>query len=328
MENLIINSAILHIFDFPSRNVILSEETLNLEDKNLERYIRAHILKSMQDIRMTDGFFQEDSSFLNCIQQYSHDDINLLSFSKEIANTFFVPFENTIDKSFDALFCDYMYDEIHYLGLFLLESQKAITHYTQATENIYNTIVPSTCVLPSTSKKLNSFVYINLHTFSLKYCDETKWSDAIENFLKDQILKCTSEKSKKEILKEVQTIVEEVADQSNENPTVVLSKYKNFVKENCEVSDTLSFDSIAENVFPESKTLQEAFHSKAIEKELPKEVELPTQTVQRAMKNQRIKTDTGIELSFPTTYFQNPEIIEFINHPDGTISIEIKNIGK
>lgn len=126
----------------------------------------------------------------------------------------------------------------------------------------------------------------------------------------------------------MQTIVEEVAEQSEENNTVVLSKFKNYVKENSEISDTLSFDSIAEHVFPESKALQESFHAKTIEKELPKEVELPPQSVQRTMKNQRIKTDTGIELSFPTTYFQSPEYIEFINKPDGTISIEIKNIGK
>lgn len=46
------------------------------------------------------------------------------------------------------------------------------------------------------------------------------------------------------------------------------------------------------------------------------------------MKNQKIRTDTGIELSFPTAYFENPDKIEFINNPDGTISIEIKHVGK
>ena len=45
-------------------------------------------------------------------------------------------------------------------------------------------------------------------------------------------------------------------------------------------------------------------------------------------KNHKIKTDTGIEVSFPADYFKNKDFIEFINNPDGTISIQLRNIGK
>ena len=45
-------------------------------------------------------------------------------------------------------------------------------------------------------------------------------------------------------------------------------------------------------------------------------------------RTQKIKTDTGIELSIPIDYFQNKEYVEFINQPDGTLSIALKNIGK
>ena len=62
--------------------------------------------------------------------------------------------------------------------------------------------------------------------------------------------------------------------------------------------------------------------------ELPKEVEVPKQYVTKKLKNQKIKTDTGIELSFPTEYSENSNFIEFVNHQDGTITIEINNIGK
>lgn len=319
-----INSALLDIFDFPSRNIVLSEETMNLDDRMVEKYVRAQIVKCFQDIRCQDGYFHEESTFLNTLKSYTR----LPSFSSELAETFITPYKDQIDTSFDVLYVDFQCDDIPYIGMFFLESQRAITHHTQISDQLYNTVVPSTCVLPSTSKKLNTFAIINRINYNIKYCDVKQWPESVPDFLQKQILDCTSEKSKKEILQDVQAIVEEVAEQSEENNTVVLSKFKNYVKENSEISDTLSFDSIAEHVFPESKALQDSFHAKAIEKELPKEVELPPQSVQRTMKNQRIKTDTGIELSFPTTYFQSPEYIEFINKPDGTISIEIKNIGK
>ena len=48
----------------------------------------------------------------------------------------------------------------------------------------------------------------------------------------------------------------------------------------------------------------------------------------KTAKNHKIKTDTGIEITFPTEYFENHDFIEFINNPNGTISIEVKNIGR
>ena len=38
-------------------------------------------------------------------------------------------------------------------------------------------------------------------------------------------------------------------------------------------------------------------------------------------------TDTGIEISFPVEYGENPEFIEFSTEENGLISIELKNIG-
>ncbi|WP_405352536.1 hypothetical protein [Ruminococcus sp.] len=47
-----------------------------------------------------------------------------------------------------------------------------------------------------------------------------------------------------------------------------------------------------------------------------------------ASKSQKIKTDTGIEITVPVEYFEDDRYIEFINNNDGTISIALKNIGK
>ena len=49
---------------------------------------------------------------------------------------------------------------------------------------------------------------------------------------------------------------------------------------------------------------------------------------QKAGRSHKIKTDTGIEITFPSEYIENTDFIQFINNPDGTLSIELKNIGK
>ena len=38
-------------------------------------------------------------------------------------------------------------------------------------------------------------------------------------------------------------------------------------------------------------------------------------------------TDTGIEVSFPAEYGDDPEFIQFSTEENGLISIELKNIG-
>ena len=48
----------------------------------------------------------------------------------------------------------------------------------------------------------------------------------------------------------------------------------------------------------------------------------------RTGRTHKIKTDIGIEISIPIDYFQNKDYVEFFNNPDGTLSIELKNIGK
>jgi hypothetical protein len=41
---------------------------------------------------------------------------------------------------------------------------------------------------------------------------------------------------------------------------------------------------------------------------------------------QKLKLSNGIELIVPLDVYRNPDLIEFVNNPDGTISVTIKNV--
>ncbi len=41
----------------------------------------------------------------------------------------------------------------------------------------------------------------------------------------------------------------------------------------------------------------------------------------------KIRTDTGIDITFPAEYGKNPDFLEFESNLDGTLSIRIKNVG-
>ena len=61
-----------------------------------------------------------------------------------------------------------------------------------------------------------------------------------------------------------------------------------------------------------------------VEKEIP----IPDKIIEKKFRTHKIKTDTGIEIDFPLEYTDNNDRIEFINNPDGTLSIVIKNVTK
>ena len=52
-----------------------------------------------------------------------------------------------------------------------------------------------------------------------------------------------------------------------------------------------------------------------------------TQVERAAVRNHKIRTDTGIEITFPAEMGSNSDYIAFRNEPNGLISIELRNIG-
>lgn len=325
MAELLINAAVLHIFDYQSNQTILSDVTMNLDDKTVEHYIRKSITKCMVDMRNQKGFFQETSPVLSSIKQYQAQQMNFIAVSKQISQLLQTYLQQTT-KAYDVLFSDFTYEQQRYLAFYILENQMAYTHMTKTNVGIENTIVKQASLLPTTSKKIQTYAFINLTTFEIAFVDEMHWKH--ENVLQQLVLDCTYEKSKQEVFQKVNDIVEEVALEVDSNPTLLLGKYKNYVKQAFEDALPLTQESLATNVFNESEEMQNTFISSSLQHELPKEVEIPKQYVSRKTKSQRIKTDTGIELTFPTEYSENAEFIEFVRKEDGTISIEIKNVGE
>ena len=55
-------------------------------------------------------------------------------------------------------------------------------------------------------------------------------------------------------------------------------------------------------------------------------VKMDKEATLKMMCKHKLKTDTGIELTIPTDYFDNTEFVEFNNNDDGTLSITLKHI--
>lgn len=325
-----VNTAVLHILNFERGAESVSEESLNLEDAVIAGYVQKLCTKVLRDDNAREGIFHEDSGFLALLRKYEDKESNFTGFSAEVTESLKEPLKNVAMHSMDLLFADVRTDEeIPYLLMLFLENEKSYTHETGVHEDhVYNSITMADSLLPAPTKRVKTYAVINPLTNDIRFCDETAWNVSDLSVMEDTVLECSSGKSHKEVLKQVTDIAEDIAAEYNENPTIMLSRVKNYIRETSEEEAPITTEDLAVHVFNESDEMQNSFIAKSQEAELPEKVEVPKEVTSRKMKNQKIRTDTGITLSFPTEYFSDPSKIEFINHDDGTITIEIRHIGK
>ena len=323
-----LQSAILHVLDGRRHHISLSEQTLDLEEPLIEKYVKRYVNRCRKDMRCAPAHFAEDSVFETELRRYFRQEISLPDFSAEVLKPLIHYFEHEEARSFEVLFADYRVDDVPYLAVVLLEEQDTLTCMTSAENGrILNTVCFSNTALPAVSRPVSSFAVINTLTGDIDCVDVTKWNDGTF-LMMDLFLDAKAGLSRKEVVENVKVITCEVAEEFDENPTLLLSKVKNYISDTAKEGMPLRTETLVSELFDEQPEMKEVFLKKAAEKTLPPEVDLPRAAVAASMKKQKIKTDTGIEITFPAEYFRSQEFIEFVNHSDGTITIEIKQINK
>ncbi|WP_405353087.1 nucleoid-associated protein [Ruminococcus sp.] len=328
---MIIKKAILHILDFNSGMSVFSQNLLDLADDNVSTFLQKHIEKLHKDSARKNGRFNEESGFAGALTEYKNGGFDFIDFSTQIANVLYenISVSDRLD-SIDLVAVDYILDDENYFALLLITNKSAYTHQVITDENgVHNEIMKHYAILPAPTQKIDSYALINTETGEIYFSDKKRQIDGRDVVVLPEILlECTSGVSTKEVVKIVKETANEVAEEYGVNSAVAVSKAKSYIAENCEESDTISTEQLAENIFSESPIMQEAFEKKIEEKEIPKDIKVEKTSAVRASKSQKIKTDTGIEITVPVEYFEDDRYIEFINNNDGTISIALKNIGK
>lgn len=328
---MIIKKAILHIMDFNSDICVFSQQELDLSNSAVYDFIEKHIEKIHKDTGLKIGNFEQESHFAEYLNQYISEEIEFVDFSSWIANVINDSISLADNKdSTDLIAVDYIYDDVPFFGIFMLINKAAYTHQVINDDSgIRNEIIKHYAILPNTSQRIDSLAVINMKSKEIMYYDRKKYINGKDVMvLPERLLECRSTLSAKEAVKIIKETAAEVAEEYSANAAVTVSRAKSYIAENAEISDTFSPFDLGKEIFSDSPFMEEKFEQKLEEKNLPTDIRFERQAAIKTAKNHKIKTDTGIELTIPTEYFENEKFIEFINNDDGTISIELKNIGK
>lgn len=215
-------------------------------------------------------------------------------------------------------------------AIILLPRKKSFLHNIEGSDDhAYNELMRTDATLPNPTQKVDSYAVVNTRTFSVDFADKVRSVAGQDTYIiPDSLLQCTTHASTREVIKQVTDIVEQVAQEYGANPTVAVSKAKACVSENAGDSAVLLPWDIGEEVFEDAPQMRERYHERSREADLPERVQVKASVANRLTKSQKIRTDTGIEITFPAEYSSTSDYISFINQPDGSINIEIKGIGK
>lgn len=329
--SVIINRAILHILNFHSGTSVLSQKELDLTEDAIQEFAVKHVEHSLKDAGRHHGKFLENSRFSQMLARYVKGEIDFISLSSETATLLYDQLERAeAIHPIDVIAVEIQSDEEQYTGFLCFENKVGYTHQViSGGDGISNEILRHYAILPNPSQKLGSFAFVRLSDQSIVFADKKRVVDGEETYvLPERVLQCSWQISSRETVKLVNKIATKVAEEHGANSTVAVSRAKSYIAENAETSELLSPMDMGQEIFAQSQVMQSEFRHQIREAGLEAAVPVDRSYAQKAGKNHRIRTDTGIEISIPVDYFDNEQYVEFINNPNGTLSIALKNIAK
>ena len=321
-----IKKAILHIIDREAGSLICSQRELDLKEYAVKQYLDS-VLKRLEKAEFKTGILQETSEFALVLK---NDELEFVEKSAEMAQMVF----DSLSISEDAPSGDLLVVELEELngvpkfGLIKFNYKPSFTHHvTYLDDLMQNNIILNKTIFPSTTQKIDECCLINLETLELDIV-EKKYSFEGQNrlFFTERFLQIDPKPTVTENLKIIKKAVKEVANKYNEEEYVSMSQTQQAIFESIEEDGIISKEKIAEAVFETNESAKQEYFDIIEQTKFSEEIPSNVPKYEKKYSKQKFKLTNGIELSIPADVFKDPDLVEFINNPDGTISVMIKNV--
>ncbi|MBP5199997.1 MAG: nucleoid-associated protein [Schwartzia sp.] len=323
---IVVNKAILHVFDTSNMQAVLSDTALILNNE-LTSFLEEHIRKCFHKVSSKPGVFLETSIFNKYLQDYLQND-DFVGFSKAVAGIWFdvIRQANGVMPS-DLFVCDVLEEDIRNLVFLRIGNQHAYIRHTTMSDGIVCNEIQTQSSLPTGTAE-------EFATFRVK--DETllisqKKYDIDGNSiyaLSEAVMECVLKSSQQETINAIKKTAVKIAEDFGADMVQTAASVKNAIARELEDKETLNPVQLGNCIFSEQPALQEAFQQKMQDSGFSKDesVTVNKETLLKKVMNHRLKTDTGIELTIPAEYFDNTDFIEFNHAEDGSLSITLKHI--
>jgi len=150
-----------------------------------------------------------------------------------------------------------------------------------------------------------------------------------EYYFSGMFLNCTARLSDNEKVKIINKVAQKISKKYYDEDFETAAKLKKAVSDSLEETKVIKLDNLVEEVFDKNIELRNEYMEEIYKAGITeKNISISEKLAEKKFSTHKIRTDTGIEINFPLSFYNNKEKIEFVNNSDGTISIIIKNVGK
>lgn len=323
-----IDNAILHILDFNAGMTMYSDAELDLSGST-ETFLRKHVEKSLASQDARQGVFYEDSSFLASLDEYVSGKKDFIAFSREVAHALEEAYVHAEEMdSADVIVCDIRVDEARKIVLLKCSSHTGYVHQVNRTEEgIRNEIMNHASIMPGPGQKMDEFAFVDVGSKAVVFSGKRYTMDGNSVYVFPEILlECSQAPSPREAMKSIAKAAAKVAEAYGQDEVATAAAVKSYIAENVEESDALDLQGAGKQIFKGNPSMQADYEMQIQEAGFTEPVHMDKEATLKKVSKHKLKTDTGIELTIPTDYFDNTEYVEFNNNEDGTLSITLKHI--
>ena len=319
MIDLYIKRIVIHQFTPNDTELILSDQLLTITPR-IDEYFRKKLSKVFSD-EAKRGMFAEDNVFLS----YLSDD--LMESSVKIAQLWkeeFVISEN--QKTNDLVFIQFDKDGVEHFAFLRIALKENFTHISSDSESPIKVTQNN---LPSAVQTPDEALVINRSNHNYYLIEKRiKHNGSFANYFSENLLQVQPEQSVKKSIKMVEQTAQKIAENFQQDDFAFQSKMKAAIHKNLEEEQELSPEKLADQLFDSNLTARLTFVDE-LKESIPEPIQVADIDHSRQTKkleNQKLSLSNGIQLIVPNNVYDDAESVEFIQNPNGTYSILIKNI--
>lgn len=319
MIDLYIKRIVIHQFTPNDTELILSDQLLTITPR-IDEYFRKKLSKVFSD-EAKRGTFSEDNVFLS----YLSDD--LIESSVKIAQLWkeeFVISDN--QKTNDLVFIQFDKDGVEHFAFLRVALRENFTHISSDSESPIKVTQNN---FPSAAQTPDEALVINRSNRNYYLIEKRiKHNGSFANYFSENLLQVQPEQSVKKSIKMVEQTAQKIAENFQQDDFAFQSKMKAAIYKNLEEEQELSPEKLADQLFDNNLTARLTFVDE-LKESIPEPIQVSDIDHSRQTKkleNQKLSLSNGIQLIVPNNVYEDAESVEFIQNPNGTYSILIKNI--
>lgn len=323
-----LKKASMHIIDRETGNPVYSQKELDLT----KEYVREYVIRKIQKLSSSQaktGVLEGNSEFALLSQQTEKD---FLQACEKIVTRWYDAYKESEEApSADVFVALFEKDTKIYLAFLKVNYQEGYTHVVGTDgHGLKNDLVLQRTLLPNKTQKADEGIVVDLENLKYEIVEKKyPFSGEKRYYFSTRVIESQPAPSLEENVKVIKQVAEKIGARFENQKHDVISDVKEAVYEAVEESGQIDAKVVAQKVFKDNISAQKDFQEQIIEKGYINHVPVPKEArenIEKKYGKQKLKLSNGIELTVPVTVYRNPDLIEFINNPDGTISVSIKNV--